>query len=165
MLFQLWVKFKLVTIVMMLAHHYLLLEVINPIKISLSLSLSVFIFFLGVFGIFHICVSKWVWSRLWGITKDFPCLLFVMCASYVELDGLGKYQITSSCRTATSRGLILSVDTTNITRSAVSERVQWWSHLKNSGASILRLSRETFCSFLDKDDLAVLKQQTITQTC
>lgn len=72
------------------------------------------------------------------LPKDFPCLLFVMCASYVEHDGLGKYQITFSCRTDTSRGLILSVDTTDITRSAVSERVQSWNHLKSNGASILR---------------------------
>ena len=102
---QLWAKFKLVTIVMMLVHHYLLLEAISPIKISLSFSswesLQYFI---------HVFPNQ-LGQGYEELPKDSPCLLFALCASYVELDGQGRYQITFSCRTATSRQLLKSVDT------------------------------------------------------
>ena len=68
---------------MMLIHHYLHLVAISPIKISLSFSswesLQYFI---------HVFPNQ-LGQGYEESPKDSPCLLFAMCARYVELAGHG----------------------------------------------------------------------------
>ena len=66
---------------MLFVHQYLLLEDINPMKISLSLFL--FFFWESLEYLSHVLPNE-LGQFYEEIPKVSPCLLLIMCAGYVE---------------------------------------------------------------------------------